>query len=777
MVALYIYTESLIDDTLYQINNFEKRVIDDGGTLEAKQCLTDLLNALGGSVGVYTTAKRIDLFDDEKISLTSSIQNINDISKVFTDFSQSFTIPANTINNQIFSHWYENSLEDGFNQNIRYNGFIEIDTQLFRVGKWQIESATIKNNQIENYKLTFYGELVSLMDKFKEDNLKDVATLNDYTIDYSGANVQSRLTSVTPEDIMFPLISSERVWKYGGGGSEISNWDISNGATPIYYSELFPAVKVKRIFDAIQSQYNITFNGVFLNNELFTEAYCWFKNKDTFNNYTEPQKIDFTVDIDNTFFTLNSATDELTALAFEEYPFLVNGYESLSILFSSSVNYILKVFKNGAEYTTLQGVGTNPAFTIDQNIGEGVYEFYIQTSENVTYTYELILDAFDTEPGSPNIWQPTVVATGGGSLASTIDLTALAPDIKVKDFFSGILKMFNLTAFSENGIDFTLEQLENWYYLGGIKDFSQYVISDTLDFNRIKPYKKVDFNYEKSDSVLNRFFGDTNSREYGSLSYTFNNDGSDYTIKLPFENLLFSKFTGQDLQVAYAVKTDLQKYIPKPVILYFLKTDATSYYFNNGTTTVNLTSIANFGQDNIANGLINTLNWGVEISSYYLTPINNSLFNNYYLNYLSNLYSLKSRMLKLKMRLPYLELLDLKLNDRIVIRDKRYIINQYTTDLTTFEMDVELIQDFRPLDYRNSGVKKISGLENSYDFYTTSNEPLTWTILSDVDGMISVITDYADKVNVAVTRNLLGTERIASIISNKNDVIVIEQEI
>ena len=134
-------------------------------------------------------------------------------------------------------------------------------------------------------------------------------------------------------------------------------------------------------------------------------------------------------------------------------------------------------------------------------------------------------------------------------------------------------------------------------------------------------------------------------------------------------------------------------------------------------------------------------------------------------------------MLKLKMRLPYLELLDLKLNDRIIIRDKRYLINQYTTDLTTFEMDVELIQDFRPVDYRNSGVKRISNLENNYDFYTTSKEPLTWTILSDVDGMISVITDYADKVNVAVTRNLLGTERIASIISNKNDVIVIEQEI
>ena len=37
---------------------------------------------------------RLELFQDENISITSSIQNVNDISKVFTDYSQSFTIPA-----------------------------------------------------------------------------------------------------------------------------------------------------------------------------------------------------------------------------------------------------------------------------------------------------------------------------------------------------------------------------------------------------------------------------------------------------------------------------------------------------------------------------------------------------------------------------------------------------------------------------------------------------------------------------------------------------------
>ena len=62
---------------------------------------------------------RLELFQDENISITSSIQNVNDISKVFTDYSQSFTVPATPNNNKIFAHWYENPIDDGFNANKR----------------------------------------------------------------------------------------------------------------------------------------------------------------------------------------------------------------------------------------------------------------------------------------------------------------------------------------------------------------------------------------------------------------------------------------------------------------------------------------------------------------------------------------------------------------------------------------------------------------------------------------------------------------------------------
>ena len=56
-------------------------------------------------VQVYIEGNKIELFEDEQINVTSSVQNINDISKVFTDFSQSFTVPASTVNNQIFKHF------------------------------------------------------------------------------------------------------------------------------------------------------------------------------------------------------------------------------------------------------------------------------------------------------------------------------------------------------------------------------------------------------------------------------------------------------------------------------------------------------------------------------------------------------------------------------------------------------------------------------------------------------------------------------------------------
>jgi hypothetical protein len=732
-------------------------------------------------------SKRIELFEDEKISLTSSIQNVNDISKVFTDYSQSFTIPASDNNNEIFRHWYENSLDNGFDQRVRYDGYIELDTQLFRTGKWQLESSSLKNNRIEDYKITFYGELKSLTDKFGEDKLNDVEEINDYTIEYNGTNVRNKVTSSTAQNVMFPLITSDRVWQYGDASAN----DISISGGAINYDELYPAIKVARVFDAIADKYNLTFGGTFLNQQKFSKAYLWLKGNDSrrlvsttqrkqllFNNNNTylPQVFNIA---NNTYNLVNSGAGTSGQVGIGSGLLAMNTNFRIVINFPSVTDHRVFIYKDGNLFTTLQ-FNTNQSVTnIPNSFGGGAYTFFVEAFQSTTYTYTYSFSYTRVRPVAPtSVTFPTItLGTSSGSLNSNLNLLNYMPDIKVSDFFSGILKMFNLTAFSTDGINFTLEQLENWYFLGDIKDFSEYCTTD-LDFNRIKPYKKINFEYEKSESWLNRNFFTTNSREYGNLSSTFNTDGSDYSIKLPFENLLFNKFTGTNLQVGYALKSDLTPYAPKPIIVYLTERNYDDLYFNDGTTTTNLGAFAIFGQDCIdtADLTNNTLNWGVEISSYFLQPINNSLFNNYYLAYLNNLYSLKSRMVKVKMRLPYLELLNLRLNDRIVIRDKRYIINQYTTDLTTFESNFELIQDFRSLNYDNTTSRRVDNQPITFDVFTTSKEPLTWTVLNDDDGMLTGLISNATSVTIQVKPNVSGLERNASIVSNNNDLITIIQD-
>jgi hypothetical protein len=55
---------------------------------------------------LYISDTRIDLFKDETVSITQTIKNIRDISKLFTEFTQSFTVPASKTNNKIFKHYY-----------------------------------------------------------------------------------------------------------------------------------------------------------------------------------------------------------------------------------------------------------------------------------------------------------------------------------------------------------------------------------------------------------------------------------------------------------------------------------------------------------------------------------------------------------------------------------------------------------------------------------------------------------------------------------------------
>ena len=160
---------------------------------------------------LYVNDERVELFSDETINVTSSIQNAKDISKIFTDFSKDFTVPATAQNNKIFKHYYNYDIVDGFDARLRQDALLQINHATFRKGKVALMGVNMKNNNPSSYKIVFYGSTVTLPDLFGDDVLPDILELNDYNHEYSPQQVKTGLeTSLIDGNIIYPLITHSK---------------------------------------------------------------------------------------------------------------------------------------------------------------------------------------------------------------------------------------------------------------------------------------------------------------------------------------------------------------------------------------------------------------------------------------------------------------------------------------------------------------------------------------------------------------------------------------
>lgn len=644
--------------------------------------------------------RRVELFNDEKISITSSIQNVNDISKVFTDFSQSFTIPASKTNNAIFKHWYENSIDNGFDARTRKVAYIELNNATFRSGKIQLEKAQFKNNEIDNYQITFFGSIISLKDLFAGRYLRDF-NYSDENFVYTGENVKTRITGQITNNVKFPLITSYNNWTYLSNGTTKENWDIEKNTHPIYHTDLFPAMRLSTIISHIASDLNITIQGSptnnFLTSDKFNNAFLWLKNTDTFSLKETPLQINFQTNTSTVgtqdIFTIG--TDILNYVKPESPVYLYKS--NIKITFTTSgTSFYLYVYKNNVKLNQQYYSSSTTEITIPAPLEDsGEYKFYISSASPLTFTAKYEFQTINSSNGQ-TVQDLLCTSFASQTTSTTLNIADYMPEIKAEDFFSGVLKMFNLTCYSVADNVYQVEQIESWYASGSIRDVSKYIISDEMTIERVKPYKSINFKYEKCENILATEYLSRSAVGYGDLKYTLDNDGDEFSIELPFENMPFQKFTGTNLQVGYSLKFDLNPYIPKPVILYdYNSIQSCDFHFNDGNSTTNITTYNLFGQDSLISSQVNTINFGAEQSTFTDAIETRSLFNNYYLDYLTNIFTSKARLLKLKALLPISLLQKLQLNDRLVIRDKRFIINQFTTDLTTGEVDFELLNDFR----------------------------------------------------------------------------------
>jgi hypothetical protein len=685
------------------------------------------------SVEVYIKVgeeyKRLDLFKDEKISLTSSIQNVNDLSKVFTDYTQSFTVPASKVNNQIFNYWNENAVNDGFDQRVRYDAIIELNTIPFKKGQIQIEKANEKNNRVESFSVTFYGKVKQIKDLFKEDKLSilDYSSLNH---PYTYNEVKDRIDGTINNEVCYPLVGNQHKYEYLTG----SSYDVTIGGTlnrSIVYTDLFPAIPVSKVFEFIQDRYNITFTSSLFDTSYWTDLYLYCKNIEESANYYAPKKIDFTSK-DSDFPDIDLTTDNYTLkYTFADNVTVVDYQKVLLSIYPTvpTIEYKLVMRIGGSptipqgtihqEWNGLYGVQINMLIT-EVNLADastGYFWFEIQSNTPITFYTELYSLKYHYSPTF--LWENKTAYAITQSTSADISIKNYIPDIKVVDFFNGLIKMFNLTITATTETEFNLEPLEFYYAYGKYIDINSYVINDSVDLERTKLFKKLAFSHEKSENILNNYFRGINQRgfDYGDLNYEDNlsNESNTYEIKTPFENVMWEKATNENFYTTTLVDKDLKPYKSKCILMYTNNVDGdattltTPVKLFDGTNYNNLPKYVRFSNELILNGSIASLNFGEEQSSWYLNSLaSDSLFNLWYQNYISGLYNIRCRIVKLKAIIPITMLSEIKLNDKIVYKDKKYIINQFTADLTTGEVDFELISDFRAVTNSANGTDRFA---------------------------------------------------------------------
>ena len=662
-------------------------------------------------VELYIDGQRADLFQNENIEINLSVQNIKDISKVFGDFTQSFTIPASVQNNKIFKHYYNVDISGSFNASVRVDAFIEVNHNLFRAGVLELESVQVKQGQPYAYSVGFFSNVTSLKDKFGEDQLTDL-DLSAYDHTYNDTNIEAGLdgyVSGTSNSIIYPLISPVANWIYDSTSSDPlpNNIWYHNGQPlqGVFYYDLKPAIKLQKILDAIESKYSITFNSDFFDSADFGKLFMWchrragYMFKDQPNGFT-PQKIDFTAqtgsswDLTNDNYTIDAAQETDIRYTYS---------------ITSTSDYKIELFANGQMVSSRSHSGNVSSVTVysSREVGD-VIDFRLSPPNDWdASTISISSVSFNVEYFFDGSWNDidTISRTASQSITSTVEVSEQMPEQKVSDFIGSLVRAFNLVIVPTGNGQYDIEPLDDWYAEGTTREITEYVDTEEVNINKPQLYRRISYKYNETEAILGEQYRLQNDIGYGDLRADFTFDGEEFDVEVGFDHMLFERLDNlnngiTEINVGKSITRELEPYIGNPYIFYaagvITITDTNTFGYVSMTDTEvekeEFWLVSNVNAITAAN-VTKTLNFGTEVDPYLLQGFSQGLYNTYWKDYITDLYDTQRRVFKYKAQLPLGIMLALKINDKLTIGERNYIINQLKLNLTTGEAEMELLND------------------------------------------------------------------------------------
>ena len=558
---------------------------------------------------------KVDMFSDENVTLTQVIQDVRDIDKVFTDFSQTFSLPASQINNKLFQHWYNPDI-DGFDSNIQSEAIIELNYQPFKSGKIQLQEVKMKNNKPSVYKVTFFGKTVSLNNTFGEDQLSNLNWLSNLSYDNTYANIKAGLnlgldltvSSTTYNDaIIYPLISQNQRYIYDSGGNYDNGGNLSihssnHGKRGVFPEDLKPAIKASLIIKAIEEQYGITFkSSEFFDSTEFSNVYLWMnreKGKITLSSNILIDSETFSCTSPSpasacTYFSSTAQSQFVDGVFKIERTATIDEFHYTAIVSPASgytsVIYTIEIIDRltNTVVSSAKGSGTVQANIIyggslaggslAQEIALGEKKELVtrvSSESSLNFSINENLKTVDTGVSYEVV---NLSTTSPLSLASPKILpNNQMPDIKIIDYLKGLFKMFNLTAFLDSNDEIVVKTLDDFYGDSTTThDISQYVKTDENTVSEALPFSTIDLEYVEPQSKLAITQTNLFNKKFGSAEFNANaSRGKQYKVEAPFEHMLYERLinlgsgTYTEVQYGLMVNENDESFVNKPLLFY-----------------------------------------------------------------------------------------------------------------------------------------------------------------------------------------------------------------
>ena len=687
---------------------------------------------------LYIEGQQVELHDNESVVLKQSLKDVQDLEKVFTDYTRTFNVPASRVNNKLFKHFYNFNIQ-GFDARSKKPATLELNYAPFKVGNIKLEGVQMKDNKPVNYRITFFGNMSSLKDLFKDDELGlldplSLSATDNNSFNYTAAEVSTLLQDgksltiageVISKALVAPLLTHTDRLYYNAGQDTEGTFNLHYGSTSkgLLYNQLKPAISIYTLLRAIEENYEIKFSNDFINssNENITKLYMWLHRKKG-----SLLSVDFQNSLWLSFGNVSSNNPgfNFAAAAFNNIrvPDGYNRFIQIKVQTSSSVKYTLKVLQGNIYTHSSEHTGNSTPISFNNN-----FELFSQPINSAEQIRIVLVTAeaavFDVQFQVKDVSESDSIASYATSNITTttdfyFNILNELPKIKVMDFLTGVFKLFNLTSYYENDVIKVLP-LDD-FYAGSTQtyDITKYLAKGTSEVNSVLPFSLINFKYQEAKTLLAFNHKESFNVEWGGLAYE--NPGisqaSTYNVQLPFENLKFERLIPSSIQWGFSVDSKQDPYIGKPFIFYVDKienAEPISFLSVAGGTAASIPKYFVPSNSVKVNEDSNTINFGSEQSEWTATNFDKSLYKTHYDTFIKGAFNQSRRLSKFKAYVPMSVISNLKLEDKIIVFNNLYKINTLTTNFATGLSSFELINE--TIDFTTTATQNSSDQAKTID--------------------------------------------------------------